>query len=181
MSNQAVANRYASALFQLAKEKHDLKKVNEELQTVKTVVETTPELVQFLSHPKVTVAQKQAFIQESFKGLSDISVHTLLLLIDKKRTDIIVPMINKYKELAYEAQDMAEALVYSTKPLSEKEQDHIAKAFAKKAGKSKLEVKNIVDSELIGGIKIRIGDRIYDGTIKAQLDKLERNLIAGTR
>ncbi|GAE27236.1 ATP synthase delta chain [Halalkalibacter wakoensis JCM 9140] len=181
MSNHAVAKRYASALFQLAKEKHDLKKVNEELQSVKTVVETTPELVQFLNHPKITVKQKQALVQESFKGLSDISVNALLLLIDRKRTDIIVPMVNKYKELAYEEQDMAEALVYSTKPLSEKEQNHIAKVFAKRAKKSKLEVINIVDPKLIGGIKIRIGDRIYDGTVKAQLDKLERNLTAGTR
>ncbi|MBU8909535.1 ATP synthase F1 subunit delta, partial [Desertibacillus haloalkaliphilus] len=110
-----------------------------------------------LTHPKVTVAQKQAFIKESFKGLSDVSLNALLMLIDRKRTDILVPMVNKYKELAYEAQDMAEAIVYSTKPLTEKEQDHIAKVFAKKAKKSKLELKNIVDSELIGGIKIRIG------------------------
>ncbi|KHF38341.1 F0F1 ATP synthase subunit delta [Halalkalibacter okhensis] len=181
MSNQAVANRYASALFQLAKEKHDLKKIQEELQVVKSVVESTPQLVQFLTHPKVTVAKKQAFIQESFKGLSNVSLNTILMLIDRKRTDILVPMIDKYKELAYAAQDMAEAIVYSTKPLSEKEQDHIAKVFAKKAKKSKLDIKNIVDSELIGGIKIRIGDRIYDGTVKAQLDKLERNIVAGTR
>ncbi|MFC0561066.1 F0F1 ATP synthase subunit delta [Halalkalibacter alkalisediminis] len=182
MSNLAVANRYAYALFQLAQEKNDLKKVNEELQTVKAVVESTPEFVSLLSHPKVTNQQKQAFIQENFtKALSEMTLNTLLLLIERKRTDILVPMINKFKELAYEAQDVAEAKVYSPKPLSEKEQDHIAEIFAKKAKKSHLEVTNIVDSDLIGGIKVRIGDRIYDGTVKAQLDQIGRKLLAGTR
>ncbi|ARK32745.1 F0F1 ATP synthase subunit delta [Halalkalibacter krulwichiae] len=182
MSNQAVANRYAVALFQLAKEKHDLKKVNEELQVVKTVLETTPEFVSLLSHPKVTNQQKQVFIQEAFsKTLSEITVNTVLLLVERKRVDELVPMINKFKDLAYEAQDLAEAKVYSAKPLSEKEQDHIAKIFAKKVKKSKIEVTNIVDSDLIGGIKIRIGDRIYDGTVKAQLDRIERQLVAGAR
>lgn len=53
--------------------------------------------------------------------------------------------------------------------------------FAAKIGKAKLVVNNEVNPDLIGGVKIRIGDRIYDGSVKAQLDKLERQLIAGTR
>ncbi|WP_332691989.1 F0F1 ATP synthase subunit delta [Halalkalibacter lacteus] len=182
MSNQAVANRYAFALFQLANEKKQLDKVNNELKTIKEVVETTPELVSYLDHPKVTTKQKQEFVQKQFSGsVSELSLHTLLLLIERKRTDILVPMVNKFKDLAYEAQDVAEATVYSVKPLTDAEQAEIAKVFAKKAKKSKLEVKNIVDSELIGGIKIRIGDRIYDGTLKAQLDSMKRKLVAGTR
>lgn len=182
MSNLAVANRYAYALFQLAQEKNVLKKVNEELQTVKEVVDTTPEFVSFLSHPKVTNQQKQKFIQASFaKTLSQMTLNTILLLVERKRTDSLIPMINKFKELAYEAQDMAEAQVYSAKPLSEKDQEHIANIFAKKVKKSHLEVTNIVDSDLIGGIKVRIGDRIYDGTVKAQLDQIGRKLMAGTR
>ncbi|WP_227937043.1 F0F1 ATP synthase subunit delta [Alkalihalobacillus deserti] len=182
MSNLAVANRYAYALFQLAQEKNDLKKVNEELQAVKSVVESTPEFVSLISHPKVTNQQKQQFIQENLgEVLSEMTLNTILLLVERKRIDSLVPMINKFKELAYEAQDVAEAQVYSPKPLSEKEQEHIAKIFAKKAKKSRLEVTNIVESELIGGIKIRIGDRIYDGTVRAQLDQIKRQLVAGTR
>ncbi len=65
--------------------------------------------------------------------------------------------------------------------MTEEEQQQIATIFAKKVGKSKLVVKNVVNPELIGGIKIRIGDRIYDGSVKAQLDRMERQLIAGTR
>jgi F-type H+-transporting ATPase subunit delta len=181
MSNQTVANRYASALFQLAQEKKQLKQVNEELQAVKQIVQTTPDFLKFLTHPKITKQQKQAFIEKSFGSLNEISMNTFLLLVERNRTDILVSMIEKFKELVYQEADMAEARVYSAKPLSEDEQNEIAKTFAKKVNKSKLEVSNIVNPELIGGVKIRIGDRIFDGTIKAQLDRLQRQLVAGTR
>ncbi|MBP3952789.1 F0F1 ATP synthase subunit delta [Bacillus suaedae] len=182
MSNLTVANRYADALFQVAKEQKTLEQVNDELQLLKTVIESTPEFIQFLVHPKITLEKKRVFIQESFGGaLSEASLHTIYLLIERKRTDILVPLINKFKELSYEAQDKAEAIVYSVKPLEASEQAHIVKLFAKKAGKKHLEVKNVVDPELVGGIKIRIGDRIYDGSVKAQLDRMQRQLIAGTR
>lgn len=182
MSNQAIANRYADALFQLAKEKNILEDINQELQVAKEVAQSTPEFTQFLMHPKVTNVQKQEFIQKSFgQTLSETSLHMFYLLVDRKRMDILVPMINKFQALAYEAQDKAEALVYSAQPLSEQEQQQIAKVFAEKVGKSQLVVKNVVNPEIIGGIKIRIGDRIYDGSVKAQLDRMERQLIAGTR
>jgi F-type H+-transporting ATPase subunit delta len=182
MSDQAVANRYASALFELAKEQGQIQKVNEELQAVKEVIEKTPEFIQFLVHPKVTKEQKQTFIEQNFgRVISKTSLHGFLILVDRNRTESLVPMIKKFKELAYAAQNMAEAQVYSAKPLTEKEQEEIAKTFAKKTNKTKLEVSNIVDSDLIGGIKIRIGDRIYDGTVKAQLDRIKRSLVAGTR
>ncbi|WP_088104383.1 F0F1 ATP synthase subunit delta [Halalkalibacter urbisdiaboli] len=182
MSNQAVANRYADALFQLAQEKGILEQVNEELQVVKQVVQTTPAFSQFLGHPKVTTEKKRAFVQESFQqSISETSLNALLLLVDRKRIDILVAMIDKFKALAYEAQNVAEATVYSAQPLSEEEKAQLAELFAKKAGKAKLLVKNIVNSDLLGGLKIRIGDRIYDGSVKAQLERLERQLIAGTR
>ncbi|MCK0470047.1 F0F1 ATP synthase subunit delta [Halalkalibacter sp. APA_J-10(15)] len=182
MSNLTVANRYAEALFKVAQEKNVLNELNAELQLVKVVIESTPEFVQFVSHPKVKTEKKQAFIKESFgQALSEPSLHLIYLLVDRKRTDILVPLIQTFKKLALEAQDKAEALVYSAKPLAKEDEQQIAELFAKKAGKKQLEVKNVVDQELIGGLKIRIGDRIYDGSVKAQLDRMQRQLIAGTR
>ena len=182
MSSQAVANRYAQALFLAAEEKGNLEQANEELQTVKQIAETTAGFSSFLTHPKVTSEQKSAFIQTSFQeALSETTLNTLLLLIDRKRIDILIPMIDKYKELYYEAKNMAEATVYSAKPLTQAEEDQLAELFARKTGKAKLIVKNEVNANILGGLKIRIGDRIYDGSVKSQLDRMRRQLIAGTR
>ncbi|MBU8905887.1 F0F1 ATP synthase subunit delta [Desertibacillus haloalkaliphilus] len=182
MSNHAVANRYAVALFQLAKERGQLEPISEELQQVKEVVESTPELEQLLEHPKVTSQKKKNLIQDTLaSGLSESVVNTLLLLIERGRINIILPLIDKYQQLANDERGIANATIYSVKPLTEEEKNQFSQGFAKKIGKNTLYVENIIDQDLIGGVKIRIGDRIFDGSVKRQLDRLERQLISGKR
>lgn len=178
MSNQVVANRYADALFQLAKERNSLETVTKELQLIKEVSELTPTLIQYLSHPKVTNEEKRAFITSNFsQTVSEATVNTLLLMIDRKRINSLIPMIDKFQSLANEESGKAEALVYSAKPLTETEKEQISTVFAKEVQKNELIVKNIVDEDLIGGIKIRIGDFIYDGSVQSQLEQMKRRLI----
>lgn len=182
MSNQVVANRYADALFQLAKEKNQLESVSNDLQLVKQVAESTPQFLQYVSHPKVTNEQKRTFIQQNFEpNVTETTLNTLYLLIERKRIGSLLAMIDQFQKLAYEASGMAEAVVYSAKKLTDEEQQQIAATFAKKLHKAKVVVKNIVNPDLIGGVRIRIGDYIYDGSIQAQLDSLKRELITGTR
>lgn len=179
--NQIVANRYAEALFQVAKEKDIVDQLLNEWQVVRTVAQSTPQLLQILNHPKITSEQKRTFVESAFgQVLSKTSLHTFFLLIDRKRLGSLIPMISSFEQLAYEDQEVAEAIVYSAKPLSEQEQTQISTIFSKRIGKTKLIIKNIVNSELIGGLTIRIGDYIYDGSVKSRLDRIERQLISGT-
>ncbi|WP_078556139.1 F0F1 ATP synthase subunit delta [Bacillus alkalicellulosilyticus] len=178
MSNQAVANRYAVALFQLAKENNVLDTVENELQLVKQVVKATPDFMTVLMNPKVVASKKKELIRNSFgSNVSEIVFQTIFLLIDRKRIDILLPLIDKYKKLSLDALNIAEAKVYSAYELSEEEKNELSTVFARKIGKTKLVIENIVDKDLIGGIKLRIGDRIYDGSLQGQLDRLQRGLL----
>ncbi|MDE5414699.1 F0F1 ATP synthase subunit delta [Alkalihalobacterium chitinilyticum] len=182
MGNKAVANRYAVALFQLAKEKDILKQIGEDLQLVKAVFEQTERLSNVLEHPKVLEEQKVKLIKDSFAdAVSAYVLNTLLIMVKQKKGNLVIPFINKYQELAYEAQGVAVAKVYTVKALSEEDKQQVSTTFAKKVGVETLHIENIIDPELIGGMKIRIGDRIYDGSIKRQLDRLQRTLVAGNR
>ncbi|WP_017725996.1 F0F1 ATP synthase subunit delta [Halalkalibacterium ligniniphilum] len=182
MSNHAVANRYAVALFQVAQEKGTVKQVGSELQLVKDVIAATPAVMDVLNHPKIAVEKKQELIRTSFnEALSETVLQTLYLLIERRRTDILIPFINKFKTLSYEAQNIAEAKVLSAKPLTDEEKKQLSELFARKLGKDELLIENVVEKDLIGGLKIRIGDRIYDGSVKGQLDRLQRELIVGKR
>ncbi|UOE93943.1 F0F1 ATP synthase subunit delta [Alkalihalobacillus sp. LMS39] len=178
MSNKAVANRYAVALFQLAKEKGLVQQIETELQLVKEVVGNTPEMMTVLLNPKVRVEEKQNIVKTGFgQNVSELVMHTLLLLVERKRVEALVPLVDEYKLLSYQEQNVAEAKVYSAYPLSEQEKTDLSVLFAQKVGKSKLIIENIIDKNLIAGITIRIGDRIYDGSVKGQLTRLERNLL----
>lgn len=177
MSDLAVAKRYAVALFQIAKEQNLLDQIEEELRTVKEVFTNDTNFLSFLEHPKVTKDAKRTMIVNAFSSLSAIVQNTLQLMIDRHRTDAIVAMTDEFIELANDAKSVADAKVYSVRPLTEAETTAVSTAFAKKIGKSTLRITNITDSNLLGGIKIRIGNTIYDGTVSGKLERLSKQLL----
>ena len=177
MSNLIVAKRYAAALFEIAKEKNILEKMSEEARVVNTVFSTNQEFISFLKHPKVSFEKKQQMIMETFQSVSVELKNTLLLMIERQRIQEIADMALEFVELTNEENAIAEAKVYTTRPLTEAEHDAISSVFAAKVGKKSLRIENIVDRDIIGGIKLRIGNRIFDGTISGKLSRLERQLL----
>ncbi len=177
MSDLAVAKRYAVALFQIAKEQNLLDQIEEELRTVKEVFTNDNDLLGFLEHPKVTSDAKRAIIVKAFSGLSPFVQNTLQLMIDRHRTDVIAAMADEFIELANDEKSVADAKVYSVRPLTEAETAAVSTAFAKKVGKTKLRITNITDSNLLGGIKLRIGNTIYDGSLSGKLERLSKQLL----
>ena len=177
MSDLAVAKRYAVALFQIAKEQNLLDQIEEELRTVKEVFTNDNELLVFLEHPKVTNDAKRTIIVNAFSGLSTFVQNTLQLMIDRHRTDVIAAMADEFIELANDAKSVADATVYSVRPLTEAETAAVSTAFAKKVGKKTLRITNITDSNLLGGIKLRIGNTIYDGSVSGKLERLSKQLL----
>ncbi|MBD8069501.1 F0F1 ATP synthase subunit delta [Bacillus sp. PS06] len=177
MSNGVVAKRYALALFQLAKEQQTLDQIEAELRVVKQVFTTNKELMVFLTSPKIQADTKKAALKEAFASASNTVLNTLFLLVDRHRTTVITEVVDQFIEQANEERGVAEAKVYSVRPLTDTEKAGISAMFAKNIGKAALRIENIVDKSLIGGVKIRIGNRIYDGSVNGKLERLERDLM----
>ena len=178
MSNSMVAKRYALALFQIAKETQALGVIEEELRVVKEVVQYNPDLKAILNSSKLSIVEKKEIIKTAFTTVNVNVVNTLLILIDRHREDEIVNVANEFLELANDEMGIAEAQVYSTRELTVAEREAISAVFAAKVGKKSLKIENIVDSHLLGGIRLRIGNRIYDGSLRGKLDRLERKLLS---
>ncbi|MBT2734847.1 F0F1 ATP synthase subunit delta [Bacillus sp. ISL-7] len=178
MSNSMVAKRYALALFQIAKETQALGVIEEELRVVKEVVQYNPELKNILNSSKLSIEEKKEIIKVSFATVNVNVLNTMLILIDRHREDQIVDVANEFLELANDEMGIAEAKVYSTRELTDAEREAISSVFAAKVGKKSLKIENIVDSNLLGGIRLRIGNRIYDGSLRGKLDRLERKLLS---
>jgi F-type H+-transporting ATPase subunit delta len=178
MSNSMVAKRYALALFQIAKEQQLLEVVEEELRVVKEVMVYNNDLKAVLKSLKLTLDKKKEIVKGAFSNVNPYVLNTLLILIDRHREDEIVEVANQFFELANDEKGVAEAEVFSTRELTEAEREAISTTFAAKVGKKSLRIENIVDSELLGGVKLRIGNRIYDGSLRGKLDRLERKLLS---
>lgn len=177
MSNSTVAKRYALALFQLSKENNLLDQMEEELRVVKQVINNSSDLTSVLKSPKVSIEKKKEIIKDSFSKVNPFVLNTLMILIDRHREDQIAEVSDRFVELANEERGIADAKVYTIRPLTNEERDALSVSFAAKVGKKSLRIENIIDSELLGGIKLRIGNRIFDGSLRGKLDRLERKLL----
>ena len=178
MSENVVAKRYADALFQIGLEKSTLDKLEEDLILVSEVFTNNKEINTFLLHPKVNGEQKEKLLTESFKGLHTDVVNTIKLLVERHRTMLIPSIVDAFIKKVNNAKGKEIATVYSVRELKADEKQKLQVAFAKRLGKKTLEFENIVDPSLIGGIKIRVGNTIYDGTVSGKLTRIEREITA---
>ncbi|WP_174734260.1 F0F1 ATP synthase subunit delta [Mesobacillus harenae] len=177
MSNSTIAKRYALALFQIANDHKSLNQVEDELRVVKEVLSSNPAFSAVLASPKLSNEEKKGLLREAFASASSHVQNTLMVLVDRHRQNQISEVADGFFELANDAKGVAEAKVYSVKALTDAQRQAISDAFAPKVGKTSLRIENHVDSNLLGGIKLRIGNRIFDGSLRGKLDRLERKLL----
>jgi F-type H+-transporting ATPase subunit delta len=101
--------------------------------------------------------------------------NTLQLLIEKGRETLVGAVYEDYVKIAGEALGQANATVTSALPLTVEEATNVKAQFEQMIGK-KVRIENIVDPSLLGGLQVRIGDRLYDGSLSGKLARLEKSL-----
>lgn len=177
MTQSIVAKRYAQALFELAKGQGQLAEVGSDLQEIVKVAKQSPDFLAVLGAPKITIEKKKQMVTQLFAGATPMVLDTLQLLVDKKRITEVGAIAEVYNELAANEQGSANAVVYSTRELTAEERESISTAFAKRVGKQTLTITNEIDPSLLGGIRVQIGNHIFDSTVLAKLARLENELI----
>jgi len=171
-----VAKRYAKALFELAKEQSKIAEVEEELKSVLVILQQNPDFEKLIKHPGLGLDAKKALLKNVFEGkLSETSYNTLQLLVENGREELLNALVNYYVAIASEALGQAQATVYTPVELSEAELNHIAATFSKLTSKQ-IRVESVLDKSLLGGIQVRIGDRLYDGSLSGKLERLQKTL-----
>jgi F-type H+-transporting ATPase subunit delta len=177
MSDIVVAKRYARALFEVAQDNGIISQVEEELKSVASAIRDNADLQKFLNHPNIGTTVKTDLLKQIFEGkVSEPVWNTLLVLIDKGRQTILSALVSDYVKIANEALGQASATIYSAFTLTEAQQAEIASHFSKVTGKT-IRVATVVEPKLLGGIQVRIGDRLYDGSLAGKLDRLSKALV----
>jgi F-type H+-transporting ATPase subunit delta len=170
-----VAKRYAKALFELAQEQSIISEVEEQLKLVVQALEKDPEASKFLELPSIDPEKKIAVLKGAFGDhVSALLLHTIELLLIRGRQDLIADVYKAYTKIAGESLGQAHATVYTAKPLSGAELSEVEASFGKLSGK-KIIAEQIVEPALLGGVQVRIGDRLYDGSLSGKLDRLQKS------
>ncbi len=177
MSRSTIANRYAQALFQLAQQQNAVAEVNADLKELVKALEATPELLALLQAPKISAANKKAMLANILSSAHVAIVNTLNVLIDTKRMNELQNIASEFRDLAAASEGSAQATVYSTRALTDEERAEVSASFGQLVGKEKLEITNLIEPSLIGGIRVQIGNYIYDSTVASKLEGLKRTLV----
>lgn len=176
MSGMAVAaKRYAKALFEAAKEKGTVEETGEQLHSVASALSGNVEIRAFFDHPNIGSDVKIRVVKEAVAGkVSDIVMNAVQLLVERGRGSAISLVSEAYKAIADEALGRAHAHVTSAYELTKEQQEEIMRHFGALTGKN-ITVETVVDKSLLGGIRVRIGDTLYDGSLATKLSELERS------
>jgi F-type H+-transporting ATPase subunit delta len=174
MSNETiVAKRYAKALFELAEEKNMVAQVGADLQAIVSAIQSNADLQKLLSHPNIDAKKKTELLRQLFQGkVLDAVLNTVSLLVERRRQNILAELSADFVKIANEALGQAKAIVSSPAALSADESQLIASRFSAITGK-KIQVEQVIDPSLLGGIQVRIGDRVYDGSLSGKLQRLQ--------
>jgi len=178
MANETLARRYATAVFSLAQEANAAERVGNDLSEIARTIASDRTIAEFFVAPTISRYDKERALTEAFRGRFDeIALHTLLLLVRKRREAILSELIVEYRKLELQARG-AEALVLTTaRELSESEVRDLVARLERLYSK-KFEVSVQRDPSLIGGVRVRVGDRRLDASIAGRLEELSRSLFA---
>ena len=178
MANERLARRYAVAVFQLAEEQSAVAPVRNDLHSLADAIYTDPGVKDFFLSPVVNRKQKEATLAQAFQGrIHDVALHTLLLLVRKRRESLLRELVRQYDALEMQARGAELLTITSAKQLDTAQLQSLVGRLEHLYDK-KFDVSQRVDPELIGGVRIMMGDLRIDGSVAGRLEELSRTLFA---
>lgn len=177
--SRAVARVYAQALLDLAVEQDCLGRVVDDLHAVQRLFDDDATFRSFWSTHRIERSAKQRILKESLGGAVDRPVLGLLnILVGKQRElvlDNIVDEFDRYKDIREGRQH---AHVVTALALGDDQKAELVSRLKAASGANEIILHERVDPRVLGGVRVKLGDRIIDGTARARLDKLKRTLVA---
>ena len=174
-----VSKTYGEALFELVLEKGTMDEALEELNGVLGVLKEHGELDQLLTHPKISKEEKISVMEQVFKGrISDDVLGFLLILIEKDRYTELPAVAEYFISQVREYKNIGTAQVTSAFPVTEEQKKQIEEKLLSTTDYTAFDMEYQTDPSLIGGVIIRIGDRVVDGSVRNKLAKLAQSVSA---
>lgn len=168
---------YGEALFSLAVEADRTAGLMEEVKLVKQVLSDNPEFAKMMQHPAIPVAEKEQIIEQVWGDKISREVTGLMVLLLKKEHYAKLPQVLDYfLEKVREKERIGIAYVKTAVELSGAQREKVEKRLLETTSYRMFEMHFEVDPSLIGGMVIRIGDRVVDSSIKTRLENMSRQL-----
>jgi len=169
------ARRYAEAAFEIGRADGTLDAWERDMATLGETMRHA-ELRSLLQHPAIPFADKERVLRRVMgRGVAAAPINLVLLMVRRGRPGAIDRMIERFTELLRRHRGIALAEVRTALPLADGQRAELVSQLRTLTG-SKIEVDETVDPDLIGGIAVRIGDQLYDASVRSRIERLRARL-----
>ena len=173
-----ISNIYGEALFELAVEEEKTDIMLEEIDSMRNVFLENPEYLKFLNHPRISAEEKVKTTENIFVGRIDKQlVGFLSIIINKGRCENLMEILDYFLDRVKEFKGIGVAYVTTPFELKKEKKEAICKKLLATTSYKEMEMHYAVNQELLGGMQIRIGDRVVDSSIQTKLNRLQRDLL----
>jgi len=172
-----VSKTYGDALFDLALESRQLEPLFQEAKAILLIMKGNEDLAKIMNHPKIVVEEKQKIIEDIFKERASREMVGLMrMIIEKGHYNEFDSVLEYFIHQVKEYKKIGTAYISSPMELSLAQKDSIRRKLLETTRYAQFEFHYQIDPSLIGGIVIRIGDRVIDGSVKNKLARLTSEL-----
>lgn len=172
-----VSKVYGDALFSVAQESGRIEKIWDETKALQKALTDNEEFIHIMMHPEMSREKGIVLIRETFgNAFSDVMMGFLEVLVKKGRFSEILSVLEYFQREVREYQRIGVACVTTPVELTEEQKARIVEKLTQTSGYETMEMNYVIDPSLLGGIRIRIGDRIVDNSIQTKLEEMTRKL-----
>ena len=177
MADRQVTRRYAQALYEEADRQGHLGQVDEDVDFLRQSLDQAPELGRVLQSPVVPQEKKRGVLESLVKSrVGALTFRFIELLLQKDREEELAPMLEAYRDLRDRQEGIVEATVRTAHALDDQERTRLEEAVAQLTGQPNVRLSVQHQPDLIGGVVVRVGDTVYDGSVRHQLASLHERL-----
>jgi len=167
MNNQI--NKYSNALFNIAKKGGHLDKISAELENIKHLYRTEPTFKLLFETKRINQKTKKNIIKNILVNFDSLISEFLYILIDNKDSKILINIIDKFRNLSKKERSASEIEIITSVQLDDNTKQFLSQ-------KLNCNLKMTIDSSMIGGIRLRQGNKIFDNSISYQIEQLKKTL-----
>ena len=172
---ETAALRYSHALFESGREINKLDEFLSQMKGIAAAFKAHKELIEFLNHPNVKADEKKKVLEEVFKGTETEILKLLMLLVEHGRIGEIGIVYEDLRKAVYDSKGIIMANAITAVPMNNEEIEALRDSLSLKHGK-KFEIENIIDVDVLGGVYLKIGDEVIDGSVRGQLERMKKEL-----
>ena len=171
-------SRYANGLFSIALEENKVDLYRKRIKMIKNVFEENDDFLHLLSSCFISNEEKDEIIDKVFKSEEEYIRNFIKIIFINKRGNCLIKILNEFIKTCNENLNIKDGIIYSVNMLSNEQIEKIQESLSTRLN-CKVELTNSLDEKLLGGVKVSIEDKIFDGSIKNKLEKLKESLISG--